>query len=147
MPWFEGTHTESRTVAKPIDAVRAACASPDRILANTKNIEASSVDDGVIHFVMKEEDHGVVKFKGEFRCRYTLDGNTLRWETVGDGNMKQSGEATFSDDGGETKVDYTETVEVDLPVPGMMAPMLKPVISALLANEIKEYVKRVAASA
>ncbi|MEZ4319223.1 MAG: hypothetical protein R3F61_17050 [Myxococcota bacterium] len=146
MPWFEGSHTESRTIAAPLATVRDHFANPASILANTKGVEDSSVDDGVIHFVMKEEDHGVVKFKGDFRCRYALEGDTLTWTPVGDGNMKQSGKATFTAKGDATVVDYSETVEIDLGVPGMMAPMLKPVISALLANEMKDYVKRMAAS-
>jgi len=146
MPWFEGTHTETRSFDGPLATVRDHFANPEVILANTKGLESSSVEDGVIHFVMEEEDHGVVKFKGEFRCKYELDGNTLRWTTLSDGNMKQSGTAVFSEKDGGTSVDYSEKVEIDLGVPGMMAPMLKPVISALLGNEMKDYVKRMTAA-
>lgn len=142
MPWFEGTHTESRTIEGPLARVRDHFANPETIIANTKGLESSSIADGVIHFVMEEEDHGVVKFKGDLQCRYELDGDTLRWTTVSDGNMKQSGRAVFRAEGEATVLDYSEKVEVDLGVPGMMAPMLKPVIGALLANEMKDYVKR-----
>ena len=144
MPWFEGTHTESRTFDAPLATVRDHFANPEKILAHTKGLETSSVTDGVVHFVMEEENHGVATFKGDFRCRYVVEGDTVRWTPEGDGNMKQSGQATFSEKDGKTVMDYTETIEIDLGVPGMMAPMLKPVISALLGNEMKDYVKRMA---
>lgn len=145
MPWFEGSHAEKRTVAAPLDAVRAHFADPNTILAHTKDVESGTVDDRTIHFVMKEEDHGIMKFQADFRCTYTLDGDVLSWETH-EGNLKQTGTATFAADGAGTVVDYTEKVEVDLGVPAMAAPMLKPVIGAMLSSEIKGFFDRMAKS-
>lgn len=145
MPWFEGTHTETRALAASPAAALAHFAAPSAILAATKNVESSSVDGGVIHFVLKEEDHGVVKFKANYRCKYTVDGNRLTWTTL-EGNLQSSGEARFDADGAGSKMTYTETIKVDLGVPGMMAPMLQPMIGPMLAHEAKDYVKKMAGS-
>lgn len=146
MPWFEGTHTESRTVTASPEAVRDHFADLATIVANTKDVESSSIDDRTIHFVMKEENHaGVLTFQANFKCTYELEGDTLSWSTR-EGNLNQSGTATFAADGDGTRLDYTETVKLDLDIPSMMAPMLKPVIGAMVANEMKDFVKRMASS-
>jgi hypothetical protein len=145
MPWFEGTHSETRALPAPPAAVKAHFASPAAILAATKKVEASDVTDGVIHFVLKEEDHGVVKFKADYRCKYELVGDRLVWTAAG-GNLEQSGEARFEADGSGTKLVYTEKIRIDLGVPALMAPMLQPMIGPMLAMEAKDYVKRMVAS-
>jgi len=142
MAWFEGSHTTTFTVPADLATTRAHFADPATIVAHTEHVASHTIgDDGTVHFVLANQDHGVVSFQGDFRCRYVLDGNTLRWTAEG-GNTDQSGEATFAADGDGTKVDYTETVKVDLDVNAMMAPMLKPVMGPMIAHEIKEYLKR-----
>ena len=141
MPWFEGTHTESRVLPTSIDAAVAHFASPEALIAAAKDVESSAITDDVIHFVLKEEDHGVVKFKADYKCRYVRDGNTVTWETL-DGNLNQSGKVSFTPEGDGCTMDYTETVKVDLGVPAMVAPMLKPVLGPMLAGEIKGFVDR-----
>lgn len=145
MAWFEGTHTETRTIAASPAAVLAHFADPAAILAQTKNLESSDVDGDVIHFVIKEEDHGVVKFKADYRCRYATGDDRVTWTAV-DGNLLQSGEARVEADGAGSKLTYTETLKIDLGVPAMMAPMLQPMIGPMLAGEAKEYVKRMVAA-
>jgi carbon monoxide dehydrogenase subunit G len=146
MPWFEGTHTETRALSVPPDAARAHFADRAMIVAQTPSAESATVDGETIHFVMKPEDHGVVKFQGRFSCRYWLDDGVLRWETAEGSNMTQRGEARFEPAGAGTELRYIETVALDLDVPSMMAPMLRPVISAMVASEIKDFVKRMAAA-
>lgn len=145
MPWFEGTHTETRDLPVSADVAAAHFADPAAIVAATKDVERADIDGEVVHFLLKEEDHGVMKFQGDYRCRYTRDGNVVRWETL-EGNTDQSGEARFEPKGDGCVLHYTETVKVDLQVPKMMAPMIKPVISALLANTITDFVKAMARS-
>ena len=143
MPWFEGSHDETRTLSADADAVRAHLQDPSSMIAATKGVEDASVSDGVVHFVMAEEDHGVVKFKGDYRCRYEAIDQGVRWSSLEGGNIDQAGEATVRAlaDGG-CELSYRETVKIDLGVPGMMAPMLKPVIAPMLAGEIKSFVDR-----
>ncbi|HHO54475.1 MAG TPA: hypothetical protein ENK18_27285 [Deltaproteobacteria bacterium] len=141
MAWFEGTHSESRQLDVDPTTAREHFADLDTIVAATKGVASAEIDGRTIHFVLEEEDHGVVKFQGDFHCTYTLEGDTLRWATR-EGNLQQSGEARFTPAGDGVTLDYTETVKVELGVPAMMAPMLKPVLAAVLAKEVKEYLGR-----
>lgn len=142
MPWFEGTHNETRTVNKSIEQVKAHFAALDTIIANSADVETATVDGDTVHFVLKAQDHGVVKFQGNYKATFVLAGDTLTWTSAEDGNTKQSGSATFASVDGGTEVVYTETVAIDLDIPAMMAPMVKPMIGAMLGSEIKGYVKR-----
>ncbi|MCO4745026.1 MAG: hypothetical protein KC912_09575 [Proteobacteria bacterium] len=142
MSWFEGTHSETRTLNKPLDAVKSHFASLETIIANSADVETATVDGNTVHFVLEAQDHGVVKFQGNYKATFTLDGDTLTWGPEGEGNTKQSGTASFKAVDGGTEVTYTETVGIDLDIPAMMAPMVKPMISAMLGSEIKGYVKR-----
>ena len=146
MSWFEGTHSETFTVARDLATTRRHFSDPATIVAQTEGLQSHTVEGDVIHFVMAPQDHGVVKFQGDYRCRYVLDGDTLRWSPAG-GNTKQSGEARFRTVAGGTEVVYTETVEVDLDVNAMMAPMLRLVMGPMLAQEVKEYLRRMVKAA
>lgn len=142
MAWFEGSHTTTFTVPTDLATTRAHFADPATIVANTEHVASHTIaDDGTVHFVLAEQDHGVVKFKGDYRCRYVLDGDTLVWTAEG-GNTEQSGRASFAADGDGTRVDYQETVRIDLDLPAMMVPMAKPLIGPMVGHEIKEYLKR-----
>lgn len=143
MPWFEGQHTETRTL--PVDAatLRAHLQDPQTMITATKGLENASVEDGVVHFQMEEEDHQVVKFKGDYKCRYEATENGVRWTSLPGGNLDQAGEASVRDLGdGSSDLTYSETVKIDLGVPSMMAPMLKPMIGPMLAGEVKAFVQR-----
>lgn len=145
MAWFEGTHSETRDLDVSVEAAAAHFADTAAVVAASKDLESTTIDGDVIHFVLKEEDHGVMKFKGDYRCKYVRDGSVVRWETL-EGNLDQSGEARFEPAGDGCKMHYTETVKVDIEVPAMMRPVLKPVISALMTNGIKDFVKAMSKS-
>lgn len=147
MAWFEGTHAQSLVLDAGLDAAKAHFSSLAKIAANTGDLERHQIEGDILHFVLKAQDHaGVVKFQGDYRCRYTLDGDTLRWGPAG-GNVQQSGEARFKAlPDGKTALDYTETVKIDMDVPALMAPMLAPLIGPMLAHEIKGFVSRMVGS-
>lgn len=145
MAWFENTYEDTRSLKCDAATAAAHFADTDVVVAATKGVEASTLEDGVLHLDLAEEDHGVMKFKGSYRCRYVQDGNTVRWETL-DGNVDQSGEARFEPAADGCTMHYRETVKLDLDMPSMMAPMLRPVIAALISNEVKDYLKRITAS-
>lgn len=143
MPWFEGTHTETRTLSVEAATLRAHLQDPQTMIQASKGVETATVDDGVVHFQLEEEDHQVVKFKGDYKVRYENVDGGVRWTTLPGGNLDQAGEATVRDLGdGTSELVYTETVKIDLGVPGMMAPMLKPMIGPMLAGEVKSFVQR-----
>ena len=140
MTWFEGSHSETCTVPRDLATTRRHFSDPATIVAQTEGLASHAIEGDTINFVMKPQDHGVVKFAGDYRCRYVLDGDVLRWSPAG-GNTRQSGEAVFREVPGGTEVTYRETLEVDLDVNALMAPMLKLVMGPMLAHEAKEYVR------
>ncbi|MBX2798115.1 MAG: SRPBCC family protein [Myxococcales bacterium] len=142
MPWFEGTHTETRALPVSPEVALAHFADLQAIRTATKGVESAEISQRTIHFVLQEEDYGVVKFKPEYRCTYQADGGKLSWNTEEGANLKQSGEATFTATDGGCEISYTETVQVELEVAAMMAPMLKPVVGPVLAKEVKGYLDR-----
>lgn len=147
MAWFEGTHTQSLVLDVGVDAAKAHFGDLAAIAAATNDLLRHEIDGDVLHFVLKPQDHvGVVKFQGDFRCRYTRDGDTIRWATI-DGNVNQAGEARFeARPDGKTALQYAETVKVDMDVPGLMAPMLGQLIGPMLAYEIKGFLGRMLAA-
>jgi len=145
MAWFEGTHSDTFTVQNTLEATRGHFSSLATIVAHTEGIESHQIDGDTVHFVLALQDHGVVKFKGDYRCTYVRDGDSLRWHSAG-GNTDQSGVIRFQATDAGTQVEYTETVKVDLEVATPMAMMLKPVMGPMLAHEIKGFVKRMTKS-
>ena len=145
MTWFEGSHSETFTVPRDLETTRRHFSDPATIVAHTDGLQSHEIEGEVVHFVMAPQDHGVVKFAGDYRCRYTLDGDTLRWSPAG-GNTKQSGEATFRAVPGGTEVVYREALEVEVETNAIVAPMLRLVMGPMIANEVKEYVRRMAKS-
>jgi hypothetical protein len=143
--WFEGSHSETFVVPRDLETTKAHFSNLGTIAAHTDSLERHAVEGEIIHFVLKLQDHGVVKFTGNYRCRYTLTGDTLRWTPEG-GNTKQSGEAVFRTVAGGTEVVYREDLAVDLDVNALMAPMLGMVMGPMLAHEAKEYVRRMVKS-
>ncbi len=141
MSWFEGSHHETFTVPADLETTKAHFANIDTIAAHTEHLASYTKDGDVVHFVLDEQDHQVVKFTGDYRCRYVLEGNELVWTALG-GNVDQSGKASFRAVDGGTEVDYSETVKVDLAVNAMMAPMIKPLMGPMMAHEIKGFLKR-----
>ncbi len=147
MPWFESSHEERVEVETDLETTLRHFADPETIVASTEGVETAEIDGAVVHFVLKEQDHGVMKFQPSYRCRYTAEEAGVRWETLPGGNTDQSGRVRLSalPDGG-TAIDFSEVVKVDLPVPQMMAPMLRPVVAAMGAKEIAGFLHRMVAA-
>ncbi|MCA9493182.1 MAG: hypothetical protein KC621_24795 [Myxococcales bacterium] len=146
MSWFEGTHTETLSLAVPAEVARAHFSDPAAIVAATKAVERSEIDGGRIHFVIAEENHGVVKFRADYTCTYAVDGDTVRWSTDLGCNCQQSGTARIVEDGGGCTVIYSETIAVDLPVPKLMAAAVRPLVGPMVGKEIAAYLKRLVAA-
>ncbi len=148
MATFEGTYTDKLVVHADVNTARDHFANLETIVANTKDLEQADIDNDTIHFLLEAQEHtGIGTFQGKYSCRYAVTDGVLSWESVGDGNTRQSGRATFTAvDGGATEVDYTESIAIDMDVPKLMAPMLKPLIGPMLKHELSEYAKRMVKS-
>jgi len=151
MATFHGDFRETFTTkASPTDA-RKTFGDLDTIIANYGALEhGDKVDDQTVKFLLKEQNHGVTKFQGQYTCRYTFpDEQTLVWETLSaDGNIQAEGKATFSTTSdGQTEIDYHGKLSLEMKLNKMMAGMLKPVVGQMIAYEMKEYVKRMIVAA
>lgn len=143
MATFESTYTHTFTVPVSLAVARDHFANPEVIIAHTQDVETATVEGDTIHFVMKAQEHmGISTFQPDYRSTYTVSGDVIRWAPKGEANTRQSGSATFTARGDETEVVYSESVAIDMDVPKLMAPMLKPVIGAVLSHEIKEFTAR-----
>lgn len=138
---FEGSHQEVLLVPAELAATRAHFSDLTTIAKHTDNLETFSVDGDILHFVLKLQDHGVFSFKGDYKCRYVLAGDTLTWTAAG-GNTEQSGRCTFRRVPGGTELNYAETVAVEMDVNAMVGTMLKQVMGPMITHEIKGYLKR-----
>lgn len=85
-----------------------------------------------------------VTFEGRHSIRYTFaDDHELEWKSVGDGNMKSKGSATFKAVGKKkTEIKYFDSVECDMDVNFFVAPIIGPVVSRQIRDGIKDYIKR-----
>ncbi len=144
MAWFDGTYNARRELGVSAEAAAAHFADPAQIVAATKGVAKADVDGASIAFELEEEDYGVVSFKAVYTCTYTREGTTVRWSTADGANLKQSGTAAFTPtaDGAGCTLEYTETVEVQVPIPAMMAPALKPMVAPMLEKEVEGYLER-----
>jgi hypothetical protein len=126
----------------PFEVTRRHFADIDRIAAATGEVERfERIDDQTLHLVLKEQKHGPTTFRPDYVVRYRLYGDDeVTWETV-HGNMLSEGRARFVPraDGG-TDIDYAHKLSRDLPVPGLVARMLQPVVTARIAPGIRRFV-------
>lgn len=150
MAIFHGDfHETFTTTASPLNA-RNTFGNLDTIIANYGDLEhGDKLDDNTVKFLLKEQNHGVTKFQGQYTCRYTFPNEgTLVWETISeDGNIQAEGTATFSAGADGTQIDYHGKLSIEMKLNKMMAGMLKPVVGQMIAHEMRAYVKRMITAA
>ncbi|MFT7520172.1 MAG: hypothetical protein ACI9MC_002316, partial [Kiritimatiellia bacterium] len=98
-----------------------------------------------LSLVLTKQDHGIFSFQGRYTCRYLPEGDSgVAWESVGEvGNIVTHGSATFRSVTDDTcEMVYKATLELDVDVNAMLAPILKPVVAASIPSEMKSYIKR-----
>lgn len=148
MPRFDATFKTTLELPHSPERVAAHFADLATIAAHSADVERWEADGDALHFVLTEQDHKITKFKGEYTARYRLRDGVLTWETDTSRthNMGSSGRAVFVAAGTGTRLEYTESLFLDLDVPALMAKPLKPMIAAILKKEVGEYVRDMAAS-
>ncbi|MCB9666031.1 MAG: hypothetical protein H6732_18130 [Alphaproteobacteria bacterium] len=134
-----GELDETWRVAAPLDVVRAQVHDLER--HRTAVAEAERVDrpaDDVLRFVLTEQRHGPYAIQPDYTVRYRVDGDDLAWETL-EGNFDSRGRASLSAAGGVTLVRWQHAIGFDLPVPGLVAAGLRPVVNRLMVPGIRRY--------
>ena len=145
MARFAAEFRETFTTTAPLAVAHRAFGDLDVLIANYGDLEkATKHDDRTVEYLLKEANHGVTTFQGHYTCRYEYtDDHTVSWQTTSEGsNTKAWGTATFSEAGGTTSIDYNGHIEIEMGIPRMMAPMLKPVVAQIAAAEMKKFVQR-----
>jgi hypothetical protein len=133
-----------------VDAARtrAAIADLDKITAaTTEATSAQKIGADTLKFVLQEQNHGVARFTGQYTVRYSTEGDEVVWRTL-EGNMVNEGRARVvaRADGG-ADVHWTQRIETEVPVPGLLARALAPVATKIMEGSIQGYVARLLASA
>jgi hypothetical protein len=139
-----GSVDEVRTVRAGVKEAMAHFADAAQMRDATRDAQSiTDVGGGVVAFVMNEQQHGPVKFRPEYQVRYWTEGEKLRWAPSGKGNLESTGEASFQAlPGGGTRISFHQEIAFDLPVNGLIARMLQPVVSQAVAPGVRDYLDR-----
>lgn len=136
MAWLEGTAERELEIAAPLDEVASYFASPDRFRDCVDDLEAlEEVDDDVWHFQLEEMSAKGISFQGEYFVEYSRDGDVVSWEPAEaeedeEGNMRSEGQVELTEVGEDrTRVEYQQTMSVELPIPGLMTKVFKPIVN------------------
>lgn len=140
MPKFEGTESRVFTVKASLEDTKAFMTDPSAFKALFQDMERSEqISDDTWRWVLQEKNEKGVKFKGDYTVKYTVDGDTMTWKTISDGNMSSNGRATFKAAGDGTRIDYTETIMCDMKVNRLLAKVIKPIVDREIAKGVGGY--------
>lgn len=144
MAWIDGTHEETFIVDAPYADVVDYFCDPHRFREAFGQLETSEqVEDGVWRWVLEEKKEKGIKFKADYTVEYTREGDELRWTTRDGGTMKSEGHTQIRDlGGGQTEVEYRETIATDLPIPKLAAKVFRPIVSREIAHGVGDFLDR-----
>lgn len=145
MAWVKGTEKRTFVVSRPLSAVRQFFLNPSEFRAAFTQLESSEeTAPNEWRWVLISKTELGVTFQGDYTVHYRPDGakGESEWSTL-KGNMRSSGRVQcfrVSDD--ETEVHYLETLEVDLPIPGLAARMFQPIVSREIRSGVGEFLEK-----
>ena len=147
---IEASFDDHFTVKAPLDRVREHFASAEQVARHYGKLDRYELrDPHTVRFVQPSYNYGVTRFDGRYTCRYqVVDDHTVRWSTLPeDHNMENTGTARLSPGpGGSTLLHYQATLAIDLDVNRILRATLAPVVSRIVAEEMRGYVKRMIAT-
>jgi uncharacterized membrane protein len=142
MAWVDGEERRVFVVNAPYEQVVAFFCDPAQFKDAFSEMErAEEIETNVWQWTLREKAEKGIRFTGTYRVKYTREGDTLRWSTL-EGNMRSSGTTTFRDLSGKTEVTYHESLATDLPIPGLMAKVFKPIVGREIASGIGKFLDR-----
>jgi len=145
MARYSGVHSETFTVDVPIEKAKAHFSNLETIAKHYGGVaEWKILKNNTLKLVLDPRTEIGVTFEGWHSIRYTFTGDReLEWKSVGKGNMKSKGAATFKARGKKkTEIKYHDTVECNLDVTFLVAPIIGRVVSRQIRDGIREYLKR-----
>lgn len=143
MRTFSGSDKQIVTIHATPDRVIAALTDPDRIkeALNDQLESGTKIDPHTAHWVRRSVEEVGVKFRGDYTVKYDFDGrDTVRWHTLGPGNMRTHGEAHVAPiDSANTRVEYEELIECDMEVNRFIAPVIAPIVERKIKTGVGKY--------
>lgn len=144
MARFSATYDETFTVPVSPEAALAHFTDIDTIGAHYGPVEEwKKVDDSTLYIRLKPQEHKGVRFLGQYTARYTrTGGDAMRWDTLGGGNMRSTGHATFKARAGGAEVSYHQTIEVEMEVGRLLAVAIGPFVTMGVKAGVRDYLER-----
>jgi uncharacterized membrane protein len=142
MAWIDGEERRVFVVNAPVEQVADFFCDPARFKDARRDLDSAvEVEPGTWHWTLKEKAEKGIRFQGSYKVKYTRTGHTLTWDTLPGGNMKSTGSTICRDLNGKTEVTYHESLATDLPIPGLMAKVFKPIVAREIANGIGAFLE------
>lgn len=142
MAKFTGHFEETLSVNAPIEQVKAHFGNLDVIIANMRAAQkVEKADAQTLHILLPPQSAQGVTFQGEHYCTYTFSSpDVLEWRSQpGRGNMRIEGRARFVASGAQTKVEWKETVETEIPVNFVIGKLISPIVSHEISKGSKGF--------
>ncbi|MFA6242086.1 MAG: hypothetical protein WC655_14220 [Candidatus Hydrogenedentales bacterium] len=145
MARYSGEYTETFTLAVPIESAKAHFSDLETIATNYGDVKQwKKVRSDTLKLTLEPRTEIGVTFNGEHSCKWTFTSDdVLEWKSVGKGNMRSQGIATFTSLGKKkTRVEYTERMECDMDVNFLVARLIGPIVSRQIRDGVKSYLDR-----
>jgi uncharacterized membrane protein len=145
MARYSGEYSETFTVDVPLKEAKAHFSDLETIADQYGGVaEWKILKNNTLKLVLEPRREIGVTFEGWHSIRFTFaDEHELEWKSVGKGNMKSKGVATFRARGKKkTEIKYVEAVECDVDVSFLVAPIMGRVVSRQIRDGIRDYLKR-----
>jgi carbon monoxide dehydrogenase subunit G len=144
MAGFVGRSTATMHCALPVQGAMVAWLDPERQMRCMPASDQMEMIDGALRVVLPEERHAMVRFTGEYVLRWTIDGGTIRCETIG-GNMDVTSTARFTAAPGGCTIVYADRVELDLGLNALLTRAVRPLAQRLMSRGQAEFSRRMQA--
>ena len=143
MATFTGAHRATLPWSRsPADAV-AAWADPARQVAcRPEVVRSAQPGPGQLRLVLKEMKHGPTAFSGDYTLQFTASEGLVTWTTLPGGNPQVRGSARFVAAPGGCTVQVEESVSVEMPVSGIAATLLRPIVETMMARGMASFAER-----
>lgn len=98
--------------------------------------------DNKYHSVMEKEGVGKYTIQVEYAAQYSYNRpeGIITWKPVeGIGNGQNQGKAVLTDKGDTTDVTFSTAMSLNLPLPGLAKPIVKPFVNAQFKKTMQEF--------
>ena len=149
MAQLTGTFSSSFDLPCDIQTAQKHFADPPTIAANYGPLESHEViGPNSLRLTLPVQNHGISTFQGRYDCTWTFPNDReVAWTTApGSGNMDSKGRATFTATATGCRMAWDSSITIDMPVNRFLAKGLQPVVSRMVASEMKAYVQRMIAA-